>query len=72
MEQSKAKSWIIVEWRKWKAENIPDKERPTTTDGLSFFVDLQAERPDLLDFEYQGDKWQIVHAWLLEHRLVVD
>ena len=72
MEQSRAKGWIIVEWPRWKAKNIPDKERPTATDGLSFFADLQTERPDLLDFEYQGDKWQIVHAWLLEKGFVND
>ena len=72
MEQSKAKGWVIVQWPRWKAKNIPDKERPTATDGLSFFADLQTERPDLLDFEYQGDKWQIVHAWLLEKGFVND
>ena len=36
---------------------------------MVFFTHLRRNRHDLLlDFKYQGDKWQIVHAWLLRAR----
>jgi hypothetical protein len=33
--------------------------------GMMFFIHLEKDRPDLLNFRagYQ-DKWQIVHGWL--------
>jgi len=39
---------------------------------MLFFSFLEKERPDLLNFESSGDKWQDVHAWLLRERRVKD
>jgi hypothetical protein len=39
---------------------------------MNFFLYLEKERPDLLNFRASGDKWQIVHAWLLRERRVKD
>lgn len=60
-----AKQAVIREWDTWAPKNPAD-----TTGGLMFFLYLQKEHPDLLQFKYPGDKWQCVHGWLLSARRV--
>ena len=65
---SPARRAIIEEWDAWALKNPDDAKR---LDGMVFFTHLQRNRPDLLlDFKYQGDKWQMVHAWLQSARRV--
>lgn len=51
----------------WKRKcGFQHDEVLTGTEGFAFFSLLESHRADLLDFEYQGDKWQIIHSWLLQ------
>jgi hypothetical protein len=72
MKKEDAKRLIISEWRDWKKTRPPSDNKPTGTDALIFFGNLQSNHPELLDFRYSGDKWQIVHSWLLSSGLVTD
>ena len=67
--KSEARSLELEEWRCW-IEKHPEIAKPSGTDGLAFFGYLQTERPTLLNFRSRGDKWQVVHGWLLQERLV--
>jgi hypothetical protein len=67
-EGSPARQAIIEAWNAWALRH-PIKA--TGSDGMLFFNYLQAERSDLLlDFKSSGDKWRIIHAWLLAARKV--
>jgi hypothetical protein len=62
-EASPARIAIIEEWDAW-AKKHPEKIK--VAGGVLFFTYLQTKRPDLLlDFKSPGDKWQIIHSWLL-------
>lgn len=72
MKKDDAKRLVIREWDTWAAANLnPDKDA-SGTHGLTFFVYLQNERPDLLAFRTAGDPWQTIHAWLLQEGKVTD
>ena len=62
---------IIEEFLEWKSREIPG-QRASGTHALGFFVELQKEKPELFRFRHRGDKWQVVHAWLLRAGLVSD
>jgi hypothetical protein len=67
-EASPARIAIIEEWDAW-AKKHPDRTR--IAGGILFFNYLQKKRPDLLlDFKSPGDKWTMVHSWLLSARKV--
>ena len=72
MKRSEAKSLVMSEWRAWKRDDVPVDSRPSAKDAVVFFQFLQRERPDSLRFRYGGDRWQIVHSWLLRAREVSD
>ena len=72
MERDDAKKLIIREWDDWASTHLQPNEEGSGFNGLSFFLDLQRDRPDLLDFPAQGDKWQTVHGWLLQEGKVTD
>jgi hypothetical protein len=62
-DNSPAKIAIIEEWNTWASKHPWEAKTGT---GFLFFVYLKKFRPDLLlDFKSKGDKWQIVHTWLL-------
>jgi hypothetical protein len=42
----------------------------TVADALDFYIYMADHRPDLLDFQAAGDKWQVVKAWLRDDRLI--
>jgi hypothetical protein len=67
MRQDERKSRVLLEWDRWVQTKPVDRRRPTARDTLMFFCELQDRRSPLLDFRSGGrDKWQIVHAWLVE------
>jgi hypothetical protein len=69
-EDGPAKQAIIEEWDRWAIVHPTDAR---TAGGMLFFTYLQRTRPDLLvDFKSRGDKWQIVHSWLLSAGKVAD
>ena len=70
MRKAEAEEAVCAEWHRWLAANPVGN--PTGRDGLSFFAYLLRERPNLLKFRSHGDKWQVVHGWLLRRRLVSD
>ncbi|MBV9560238.1 MAG: hypothetical protein JOY90_07225 [Bradyrhizobium sp.] len=73
MKQRDLRALIIREWDRWLQTQPIDPKRATGRDSLKFFVELQDQRSALLDFQSRGrDKWQIVHAWLLKERRVLD
>ena len=72
MKQDDAELQILYEWVDWRANNLTREERASGIDGVASFTFLQSEKPHLLDFENGGDKWQIVHAWLLREGAVCD
>jgi hypothetical protein len=62
MTRKEAEQAIRTEWRVWaRRNNIVDADGQV---ALVFYGYIQQNRPDLLDFRYPGDKWQIVHGWL--------
>ena len=65
-----AKWAVLHEFDVWAMNNPEDAKGAMT--GMMFFAHLQQERPELLRFEYPGDKWQRIHGWLLEGRRVKD
>jgi hypothetical protein len=68
-----AKIAVEAAWHEWKRQRgFQHDDVPSGTVGLEFFLYLKGHHPDLLDFEYQGDKWQIVHSWLLQDSQVKD
>ena len=70
MTRDQAKRAILEEWRLWAAEtNI---KNANGRDGLRFFRSLERECKHLLAFRASGDKWQVVHSWLLRAKLVSD
>jgi len=68
-DDSPAKWAVIREWDAWAPKHANE---PSVSDGMNFFFYLQKQRPDLLNFRASGDKWQVVHAWLLRERRVKD
>ncbi len=67
--RAEAKAGILEYWSQWRVKNVSLDKRANGTDGLMFFMALRTEHPELFDFEYSGDKWQIVHAWLLPNKV---
>ena len=72
MRKEDAKAAIIQEWDSWKRKNLKSDHKATGRDGLIFFGYLRQERPDLLTFKSSGDRWQVVHGWLMRERRVAD
>jgi hypothetical protein len=70
MTQEEARQAILREWRAW----IPSQGvgEPSGRDALAFYQHLRNSRPHLLAFSSRGDRWQVVHGWLLRDRLVSD
>ncbi len=71
MKEDDAELQILSEWVDWRADNLKPGERASSFDGLNFLAFLKSEKPHLLDFGRKGDKWQIIHAWLIREGAVV-
>jgi hypothetical protein len=62
MKKEDARRAVLREWPTWAAANPDDAK---VAGGMLFFTYLQNYRPDLLEFRASGEKWQVVHGWLL-------
>lgn len=72
MKIGDAEREIIAEWHQWRARTLSAVDKPTGNDAFVFFGYLGSERPELLGFQGSGDKWQIIHGWLLRRGYVSD
>ena len=73
MRRDVRKSLILVEWDRWLKDKHIDPTASTARDTLKFFYDLEDQQSPLLDFRpSRGDKWQVIHTWLLNEGRVLD
>lgn len=68
MKQDEARPAILAEFRLWAQKR--SLQNATGQDGMLFFAFLENDQPGLLDFRAPGDKWQVVHSWLISAGLV--
>jgi hypothetical protein len=68
MTQAEAMQGILMEWRTWAASRSLPARAPSM-EAFLFYGRLQKERPDLLTFKSRGDRWQVVHGWLMRAKL---
>ncbi len=67
MRRDQRESRLLQEWQQWLQTQPLGRRRPTARDTLKFFYELEDSRSPLLDFRSgRRDKWQVVHAWLVE------
>jgi len=68
-----AQSKIVRAFDHWwsKRGNEPSI-KATGNDAFAFFSDIQTSDSELLDFKASGDKWQVIHGWLLSSDRVSD
>ena len=59
--EDECEAGILREWAKQK----PDRRRSTYVERQMFFIWLQRNRADLLEFRSR-DKWQDVNGWLMQ------
>jgi hypothetical protein len=57
---------VLQEWDKWSMLNSDHRC------SIRFFDYLKSGRPDLLNFNYPGDRLMIVQAWLVSTGRVDD
>jgi hypothetical protein len=62
LRMCEAERAIVREWENW-SEEMAEEYWPSA--DIVFFYFLRRDRPDLLDFEYSGDKWRAVQMMLL-------
>jgi len=73
MRQTERKDLVLLEWDRWLQIQHIDQQAATARDSLKFFYELQDRRSPLLEFRSSGrDKWQLIHAWLLNEGRVSD
>jgi len=72
MKREDARDLIRREWLRWRNEHLPLDQRPTGKNAMAFYDHLRRNHPDLLDFQFDGDKWLIVHGWLLSPDAISD
>jgi hypothetical protein len=73
MRRDERKSLLLQEWDRWLQTQPDDPPAPTARDTLKFYYELQDRRSPLLDFRpSRGDKWRVIHAWLLNEGRVSD
>jgi hypothetical protein len=62
-EDTPAKRAVLREFDAWAVRQPDPAHLP---DPIVFLAYVQRERPDLvLDCKYPGDKWRVIHGWLL-------
>jgi hypothetical protein len=70
MTPSEAKLRILAEWRIWIGHQQSAASH-TAAEALTFFNEIERNKPDLLAFE-SPDKWGFVKGWLLNAGLIKD
>ena len=58
MLKGEARQLIIQEYRSWQSNHAGE-------DAILFFTYLQKHKAHLLNFKTSGDKWQVVHGFIL-------
>lgn len=58
-----AKRLILAEWDVWSPGHTSGK--PTGRDAFAFYAHLERHHPAWLTFRCRGDRWQVVHSWLI-------
>lgn len=66
MKKSEAEELIIAELQ----QRLPEIPYAGADGGMVYFNQLQRDRPHLFAFRSSAEKWQVVHGWMLKHRLV--
>jgi len=72
LKQDEAKRRIASAFHDWCADNGFANSVPSGSDAHRFYLKLEKEKSSLLAFRCSGDKWQRVHGWLLQAKLVSD
>lgn len=70
MTQDQAKAIVLRLFRQWVSDNGKRLPHEAPEGGLLFYGWLGKEHPEALNFRATGDKWQVVHGWLLNARMV--
>lgn len=70
MTQDQAKPAVLRLFREWVDDNCKTIPYADAEGGFIFYSWLRKEHPEVLAFRARGDKWQTVHGWLLNARLV--
>ncbi len=68
MTPAEAKMRILAEWRTWVGHQQSAVSH-TAAEALTFFKELERDKPELLSFE-SADKWDFVKSWLLDAGLI--
>ena len=63
MSKEQARQAVVSEYDSW-AKKHPNEA--SMMGGFLFFRYLQTDKSDLLEFRAVGNKWQIVHGWILD------
>jgi hypothetical protein len=72
MRHHERKSLLLKEWDRW-LKSQPKPPAATAKETLKFFCELQDRRSPLLNFRpRQHDRWQVIHALLLNEGRVSD
>lgn len=66
MRQDQAKPLILQEMR----QRLPSVPFGDATGGFVEFLQLKGDRPDLFEWRSSADRWQVVHGWMLQAKLV--
>jgi len=69
MTSAGAKMHILAEWRTWVGHR-QGVDSHTRAESSVFFAELEQKHPDLLSFESDDDKQQLVNRWLLDAGLI--
>ncbi len=68
MTPAEAKMRILAEWRTWVGHQQSAVSH-TEAEALTFFKELELDKPELLSFE-SANKWDFVKSWLLDAGLI--
>jgi hypothetical protein len=72
MRYDARKSLLLQEWDHW-VKTQPKRPAATAKETLKFFYELESRRSPLLDFRpRRHDRWQVIHALLLNEGRVSD
>jgi len=70
MLKADAKRQVLQLFRQWAAVEGKPIPYDNPEGGLAFYYWIQRNHSDVLSFRSAGDKWQVVHGWLLQAGLV--
>jgi hypothetical protein len=73
MRYDERKSLLLQEWDHWLQTQPVVPKAPTAKETLKFYYELEDRRSPLLDFRpRRQDKWQVIHALLVNEGRVSD